>query len=244
MRTGRPLYPTLSLSTALAIGALAMTLGAGCASNALEPRALPTESSTKPLPKWYPEAPWSSEAGSSQVYIEGKIVFDTGKDVIRPGSEKVLATLLQFLKEHPEVTRLRVEGHTDDRADEDYNLELSARRSLAVCNWLVDNGVDNLRLIAVGFGKAKPIAPNTIAAGRAENRRTEFHVAEVEGRPFGSKDVTNGGSVLEVLSLAERKAQQEAVVARKAPPPPVTFKPTGDIVIQTSQPAAKGTGGS
>lgn len=216
----------------------------GCGSNALPPNKVPTDDSRKPLPKWYPEAPWSASAGESRVFIEGKIVFDTDKAVIRPGSEKVLETLLKFLKDHDEVTRLRVEGHTDDRASDEHNLDLSARRALAVCDWLVDHGIDNVRLIAVGFGKTKPIAPNTIAEGRAENRRTEFHVAEVHGHLFGNRDPTAGGYVLDVLSLAERKKQQEdAALALRPPPPPKPFQPTGDVV-QEVRPKLLGAKGS
>lgn len=220
------------------LAAMAVSLlAAACGDNALPNVAVPKAEGQRPLPAWYPEAPWSAKAGKSQVLIEGKIVFDTNKAAIRPGSEKVLKTLLQFLNEHPEVTRLRIEGHTDARASEEVNMELSAKRSLAVCDWLVDNGIDHTRLIAVGFGESRPLGPNDQEAGRADNRRTEFHVAEVNGRPFAGKDPYNGGFSLEVLSLAERKKrQEEAEAARrlvfKVPPP---FKPTGDLVKQVDQ---------
>jgi OOP family OmpA-OmpF porin len=196
-------------SAAAAVVVLAaMPLAAGCGSHRLSPNPLPgADDHSKSLPRWYPEAPWTASAGDSRVWIEGKIVFDTDKAIIRPGSEKVLGTLLKFLQEHTEVTALRVEGHTDNRASDEHNLELSARRSLAVCDWLVDHGVDNMRLVAVGFGKTKPIAPNEVADGRSENRRTEFHVAEVDGHLFLGKDPTAGGYVLDVLSLEDRKAQ-------------------------------------
>jgi outer membrane protein OmpA-like peptidoglycan-associated protein len=134
--------------------AVAALLLAGCGDNRLPQIAVPRADASKPLPGWYPEAPWSAKDGQSRIFIEGKIVFDTDKAIIKPGSEKVLNTLLQFTKEHPEVTRLRIEGHTDSTASDEYNQELSARRSLAVADWLVDHGVDNARLIAVGFGEA------------------------------------------------------------------------------------------
>ncbi len=205
----------------------------GCGSNVLPPNPLPGQDPPKPPPAWYPEKPWSAKDGQARLFIEGKIVFDTNKAIIKqPKSEEVLKKLLQFMQEHPEVTLLRVEGHTDSRASEEHNQELSAKRSLAVCDWLVDNGVDHTRLIAVGFGESRPLGPNEQEAGRADNRRTEFHVAEVNGRPFAGKDPYNGGFALEVLSLDERKKKEEQErLARqlvfKVPPP---FRATGDQV--------------
>jgi hypothetical protein len=188
------------------------------------------------VPAWYPEG-WQG-GGSSRIYIEGKIVFETDKATILPESEKVLQKLLAFVNEHPEVTRMRIEGHTDSRADEDYNLQLSARRSLAVADWLVDHGVDHNRLIAVGFGKTRPIAPNDVAEGRQENRRTEFHVVEVNGRLFENRDPTAGGYVLDVQSAEDRRLAKERVaqprpVAKRKP-----FTPSGNETHEIPTPVA------
>lgn len=224
-KSTRPLGPALA--------ALVLPLfAAACGDNALPNVAVPKAEGQKALPVWYPEAAWSAKAGKSQVLIEGKVVFQTNEATIRPESQKVLKTLLQFLDEHPEVTRLRIEGHTDARASEDHNMELSAKRALAVCNWLVDNKVDHTRVIAVGFGESRPLGPNEQEAGRSDNRRTEFHVAEVNGRPFAGKDPYNGGFALEVLSLEERKKKEEQErlakqLVFKVPPP---FRATGDQV--------------
>jgi outer membrane protein OmpA-like peptidoglycan-associated protein len=227
-------------AAALAIASLPLA-ALGCSDNRLPPVPVPKPDTERPLPAWYPEAPWSAKQGKSQIFIEGKIVFDTDKATIRPGSEKVLGTLLQFLKEHPEVTRLRVEGHTDSDASDEHNQELSAQRALAVCHWLVDNGIDPMRLMAVGFGESKPIAPNEIAEGRAENRRTEFHVAEVNGRAFGSGGATTGAMVLDVLSTEQRRQEKERL-AKPKPVAPVfkPFKATGDEVKELKPAAPQG----
>lgn len=202
----------------------------GCGSNVLPPNPLPGQDPPKPPPAWYPEKPWSAKDGQARLFIEGKIVFDTNKAIIKqPKSEEVLKKLLQFMQEHPEVTLLRVEGHTDSRASEEHNQELSAKRSLAVCDWLVDRGIDNTRLLAVGFGESKPLGPNDFAVGRDENRRTEFHVVEVGGRLFQTKDPTAGGYSLVVMTAEERRIAAEKAAIPYAPPPP-PFRPEGDVI--------------
>lgn len=221
----------LSFVTSLAIAALATV---GCTDNRLPPVPVPKAEHQGKPPNWYPEKPWTAKEGESQIFIEGKIVFETGSATIHKfgESEKVLKTLLAFLKDHPEVTRIRVEGHTDDRGDDQKNEELSAARSLSVCNWLVDNGVSHLRLLAVGFGERRPLGPNELDVGRAENRRTEFHVAEVDGRPYLGKDPTAGGLVTDVPSLEERKREEEERKKKGQPAavPTLKFKATGNEV--------------
>jgi len=220
-----------ALLLSAALGTLA--LQAGCSDNRLPPVPVPKAEAKSNLPRWYPEKPWTAKEGQSQIYIEGKIVFETGSAVIRKygESEKVLKTVLKFLAEHPEVTRMRIEGHTDDMGEDDKNQKLSAERALSMCNWLVDNGVSHLRLIAVGFGESKPLAPNELAEGRAENRRTEFHVAEVDGRPYLGKDPTGGGLVIDVPSLEERKREEEERKKKAiAVVPTLKFKATGNTV--------------
>ncbi len=188
------------------VATLAVTLTAGCSNTKLPPNPVPPPEIRRPVPGWFdPSARWDPKSGDSRVYIEGKIVFAVDKAIIRPQSEQVLQTLLKFLQDRPDVTRLRIEGHTDSTASNEYNQELSARRSLAVCDWLVDRGVDHLRVVAVGYGEDRPVAPNELREGRAENRRTEFHVMEVNGRPFGPPNALSGGMVLTVLSAEERE---------------------------------------
>ena len=219
-------------ATSPLVATLAVTLGAtavsACADHRLPPNPVPNLAFRQPPPDWFdPNAVFDpNRPGDTRVYIKGKIVFDTDRATIRKESEKVLKDLHAFLVSNPWVTRLRVEGHTDSRASDDHNQELSAKRSLAVCHWLVENGIDHVRLVAVGFGEKKPIGPNDTEPGRQENRRTEFHVMEVDGRPYGPKNALDGGMTLTVLSAEE-------LYLLKHPPkpkiPPLRpFNPTGD----------------
>jgi outer membrane protein OmpA-like peptidoglycan-associated protein len=85
------------------------------------------------------------------------IFFELDKDRLRSDATTVqtLEALRTFLIAHPQ-TNLRIEGHTDSRAGEAYNRELSSRRAVTVMNWLADHGVDGERLEAIGHGESKP----------------------------------------------------------------------------------------
>ena len=67
-------------------------------------------------------------------------------------------------------------GHTDDVGDDDYNLELSLQRAIAVRDFLVNAGVDASKIVTVGAGERMPVASNTTEEGRAENRRVDVLV--------------------------------------------------------------------
>src|SRR4051812_29417340 len=128
---------TRSTAAAVVMALSALPMLAGCYGNSLPQIPVPRPDEQAGLPRWYPERPWTASGGDSRIYIQGKIIFDSDRATIRPGSsEKVLLTLLQFVRDHPEVTLVRVEGHTDSRASDQHNMELSAKRSLTVCDWL------------------------------------------------------------------------------------------------------------
>jgi len=107
------------------------------------------------------------------------------------------------LHRHPEIRKVRVEGHTDSRGGWLYNLRLSQRRATSVVRWLVQHGgVDPSRLEPHGFGLDRPIADNATPEGRQKNRRVEFRIVErVKPVPSGSgkvptevRDTVWGGS--------------------------------------------------
>jgi len=190
----------------------------GCA-HQVPPRPLPPPEQEAQLPPWFPQAPWNDADKPQRTFYFGKVVFNTAKATIRPESEAVLRELLAHLEANPDISRVRLEGHTDARAGEEYNQGLSERRAIAVANWLVDHGLDHNRLLAVAFGETRPLATNGTPSGRQENRRTSFFIAEVGGRRFRGQDPTGGGMVLTVLSKAERDALARQGEVPTAEPP-------------------------
>jgi OOP family OmpA-OmpF porin len=126
-------------------------------------------------------------------------VFETGKATLQPGagSEAVLEQLKAYLDKTPKVTKLRIEGHTDNVGQADANMELSGQRALTVKRWLVEHGIAKDRLIATGFGMTKPIADNSTEEGRAQNRRTEFKIAELFGKRYLNRPRDGGGKVFD-----------------------------------------------
>jgi outer membrane protein OmpA-like peptidoglycan-associated protein len=111
-----------------------------------------------------------------KIEIKKQVHFATGSDVILPDSAPLLDQVAALILENDRLTRIRVEGHTDDQGDDAFNLGLSDRRARSVMRALLERGVQPTRLTAVGFGESKPIADNKKPAGRAQNRRVEFMI--------------------------------------------------------------------
>jgi len=111
-------------------------------------------------------------AASGRIALYG-ILFDTGKDVIRPESGQVLAEVAKLLAGQPAL-KLRIEGHTDNVGKAADNLALSKKRAEAVKRSLVGKGIAEARLEAAGLGDTKPVAANDGDEGRAKNRRVEL----------------------------------------------------------------------
>jgi outer membrane protein OmpA-like peptidoglycan-associated protein len=99
--------------------------------------------------------------------------------VIQARSYALLDNVARVLTAQPRITKLRIEGHTDDQGDAVYNKRLSQRRADAVRAYLIKKGVDAGRLDAVGFGEEQFKTSNATAAGRATNRRVEFVIVDL-----------------------------------------------------------------
>ncbi len=103
------------------------------------------------------------------------VYFEFDKSDITSNSKLALNKLIQIFNEYPE-TNLLVEGHTDDKGSDTYNLALSERRASAVGNYLKNNTISSSRLLINWYGEAQPKVDNSTDANRAENRRVEFAI--------------------------------------------------------------------
>jgi outer membrane protein OmpA-like peptidoglycan-associated protein len=116
--------------------------------------------------------------GAREITIRRQINFVTDSAEIVADSDALLTEIADVLLRHPEITRVEIQGHTDNRGGHDHNQDLSQRRAEAVRDWLIAHGVDGSRLEAHGYGDSNPIAPNITASGRARNRRVQFIITE------------------------------------------------------------------
>ena len=109
-----------------------------------------------------------------RIELKDKVYFDTSAATIQARSFPLLDQIAKVLNEHPEIVKLTVEGHTDDRGPVDFNRTLSQQRAESVAAYLVSKGVAKERIEAKGFGPDRPVQPNTTSEGRAANRRVDF----------------------------------------------------------------------
>jgi OOP family OmpA-OmpF porin len=106
-----------------------------------------------------------------------QIRFDTGSARLAADSKAQLDNLAAILKSCPTVN-LSVAGYTDNVGSPDANLRLSRNRANAVVARLTNEGVSSARLTAEGYGEDSPVADNSTAEGRAENRRIAMRVTK------------------------------------------------------------------
>ncbi len=115
-----------------------------------------------------PACPWEQ---ADKLCMKLAMEFDYDKAELKGDFAAQLTEISVFMKANP-TARIELQGYTDDKGDEDYNLKLSEARANAVIKHLVEtDGADAARLSAKGMGKAQPVATNTADDGRQANRR-------------------------------------------------------------------------
>jgi len=127
--------------------------------------------------------PSKAAVTGSKIEIKDSIFFDTGKTTIQSVSFGLLDEVSDILREHPELAKIRIEGHTDSRGSATANKTLSQGRAEAVRTYLTGKGIDAARLEAVGYGEDRPIAKGENEAAWSKNRRVDFFVTERKDAP-------------------------------------------------------------
>ncbi len=103
----------------------------------------------------------------------GTVHFATNKATLTPEGEATLQQAAAAMKSNPNA-HLRLEGFTDSTGTDPHNLSLSQQRAMTVADYLKSQGIEGSRLTGEGFGPSDPVAPNSTAAGKADNRRVEL----------------------------------------------------------------------
>jgi OmpA-OmpF porin, OOP family len=106
--------------------------------------------------------------------ILDKIYFETDKDIIKEVSFPLLDAIAATIKGHPEIALIEIQGHADERGDDEHNLDLTDRRAHSVMRALEDRNVELGRLRARGYGETKPVCTQHNEECWSKNRRVEF----------------------------------------------------------------------
>ncbi len=115
-----------------------------------------------------------SSVSTSNIADLDSVYFDFDKSVIRSDSTKALRGNAKVIKANRDLGKITIEGNTDERGSEEYNLALGERRAMAVKRYLIDLGVPSVRLRTVSFGEAKPAVPGHDESAWRYNRRSDF----------------------------------------------------------------------
>lgn len=110
-----------------------------------------------------------------KITFDSGILFDVDQYTLRKQSKENLADLAKILKKY-ENTNILYAGYTDSTGPEDYNQELSEKRAKSVASYTSFLGVDSHRMTIMGYGEQHPVASNSTAAGRQQNRRVEIAI--------------------------------------------------------------------
>lgn len=108
-----------------------------------------------------------------RVRLPADVLFDFDRADIRPDAARALSHLATLIRAHPNAP-VRIEGHTDSKGEDQYNVRLSQRRAESVRRWLREReGIAAGNLLTDGVGESRAVASNETEAGRQANRRVE-----------------------------------------------------------------------
>jgi outer membrane protein OmpA-like peptidoglycan-associated protein len=121
------------------------------------------------------------EPRGTVISLSGNVLFASGKSQLLAGAQNNLGQIAEALAAQSDKNVL-VEGHTDSKGTESSNLILSKARAEAVGSFLISRGLPAERVTTAGLGPNRPVADNSTAEGRANNRRVEIIIQSREAR--------------------------------------------------------------
>ena len=154
-----------------AIGGLTGAVVGGAVGNYMDRQAAA-------LKKSMPEAEVVRDGDKVYVALPSGILFDVGKDALKPAAKESLSKAAATLKDSQ--TNIIIQGHTDSTGSDAINQPLSERRANRVREYLASQGVPGSRMAAVGYGSSRPAVPNDSDANRTLNRRVQLEISPNE----------------------------------------------------------------
>ena len=117
----------------------------------------------------------TEDDGELKINMPDDVLFDFDKSDLKDSAKKTLDEAIAILEDLDRGQEVRINGHTDNEGEHDYNMDLSEKRAESVKKYITANGnVDHLDIITKGFGPTEPIASNEEKEGREKNRRVEI----------------------------------------------------------------------
>lgn len=155
--------------------------GAGSAPAAEAPPPPPAAQPSQPPPVVEvtpppPPPPPRVEVKEDRIDLGETVQFETGSAKLIDQSKSLLDEVAGQLKEHSEIAKVQIEGHTDSKAGKAFNQRLSEQRAASVKAYLVSKGIAANRMTTKGFGETRPVADNNTEDGRFKNRRVDFKI--------------------------------------------------------------------
>ena len=154
----------------------------GCPDEDNDGDGIPDEDDACPSAPETPDGIADEDGCPDRIRVEGALIttfepvqFKTDSDEILPESHPMLREVANVMKANPGM-EIHVAGHSDSTGDDEYNRELSDRRAQSVRKFIIEQGVDDDRLDAKGYGETQPVASNDTEEGRRKNRRVEFQL--------------------------------------------------------------------
>jgi peptidoglycan-associated lipoprotein len=159
----------LGINLAILLMSLTLGLTVSCQKKTL---ATDNQKDSTAQTDWYDTSP-TQAGGNFLMVLEENIFFEYDKATLTAEGIETLATNGQWLKQNSDVV-ITIEGHCDERGTNGYNLALGDRRAETVKTFLVDLGIDRLRLATVSYGEERPLDRGKSEVAWARNRRAHF----------------------------------------------------------------------